>query len=173
MLPDSKGPHDNPSNSSSKTRGWGFTFWGNCIAFLCRVILQLDQFPTQLQAQLCQHKATHKHRGATRGTPREQKVWEPPKQSNSWGIAALSKKKEGRIRLELRKWYWGNEIVFTRRSQRSHFGKSWRQILTSHNQDNESWAQNPPWTYMLSWNQSICNLGVSEYKSVPHWIQNL
>lgn len=39
-------------------------------------------------------KATHRHRGATQGVPRQQEVWEPPKLSNRWGIAALSKMKE-------------------------------------------------------------------------------
>lgn len=118
-------------------------------------------------------KATHRHRGVTQGMPRQQEVWEPPKQSNNWGIAALSKKKGGRIRSELRKFYWGNEIVFTRRSQCSHFRKSQSWILISHDQTKLSTeptlnmqARLKP-THLQSWWQ------VSEHKSVSHWIQKL
>lgn len=97
------------------------------------------------------------HSGHTQGT----KGLGTSKTIQQLGNSCLIKKERRKNQIRVKKMVLRKWIVFTRRSQCSHFGKSWRQILTSHNQDNESWAENPPWTYMLSWNQSICNLGVS------------
>lgn len=144
----------------AKPQDWGFTFWGNCTAFLCRVIFQLDQFPTQLQAQLRRHKESNPQtRGCHQGHAQATKALGTSKTIQQLGIAALSKERGGRIRLELRKFYWGNEIVFTGRSQRCHSRKSQSQMLISHDQYKESWAEKPLWTCRQSWNQLICNLG--------------